>query len=226
MVTATTNNGTLASQDRVTAAHKIARLTDEIASSQDARSLTDLARTLSFPKSTVGDLCSSLAEQSLLQRVADGRYKLGVRFVELIDELVKEKGLVQLLAAQVRGSIILSGLTVFLSMAHDDADLILEVIHGADPLPLTPYPGLRSTSDGVRETNPELGVTVAEHADGMTVVESPISRGAATAPPVWVTAMLPRNAPSASVREVSTALLRLATTLSVHGGATFGEVAQ
>lgn len=219
MVTESATAGQATPGDRVTAVHKIARLMDEIAAGSEPRSLTDLARALGFPKSTVADLCASLAEERMLQRVPGRRYKLGVGLVEIVDELLHETRLVQLFAAQVRGSTALSGRTVFMSTVQDDDDVVIEVVNGSDPLPVTPYPGMRSNSDGTS--------TAARNDDGVAVhyrgdvisVSCPISRATTTAPPVHITAMLPAATPAPALRAISTALQRLSTTLSIHGGA-------
>ncbi len=45
--------------------------------------LGELARDLGIPKSTAHDLCATLVRERLLARSADGRYRLGVRVLEL-----------------------------------------------------------------------------------------------------------------------------------------------
>jgi DNA-binding IclR family transcriptional regulator len=62
---------------------KAARILSELAQNPDPMSAADLARRVDVPKSSVADLCLTLAEEGLLARASDGRYLLGRHLVDL-----------------------------------------------------------------------------------------------------------------------------------------------
>jgi IclR family transcriptional regulator, blcABC operon repressor len=61
---------------------RAAALLELLGQVQEPLGLSELARRLDLPKSTVANLCSAL-EQSRLVRKVDGRYELGLRILEL-----------------------------------------------------------------------------------------------------------------------------------------------
>lgn len=59
------------------------RILEAVGNAQRPPNLGELARALNIPKSTAHDLCSTLLRERLLVRSADGRFRLGVRVLEL-----------------------------------------------------------------------------------------------------------------------------------------------
>jgi ribose transport system substrate-binding protein len=67
---------------RVPAVSRAAALFDAIAASDNGLTLSDIARTLDAPKSSLLNICDTLISERLLRRDAAGRYLIGVRIAE------------------------------------------------------------------------------------------------------------------------------------------------
>jgi ribose transport system substrate-binding protein len=72
-----------AAPSRVPAVHRAARVLRAVAATDHPVALTELARSLGLPKSSLLGICQALAEERLLVRDGDGRYRLGLRVAEL-----------------------------------------------------------------------------------------------------------------------------------------------
>lgn len=59
------------------------RILEAVGNAQRPPTLGELAQALHIPKSTAHDLCATLLRERLLVRSADGRFRLGVRVLEL-----------------------------------------------------------------------------------------------------------------------------------------------
>ncbi len=75
-----TGNGSLA---RVPAVSRAAAVLNAVAATYGGASLSDLARTVGAPKSSLLSVCLALTDERLLRRSDDGRYRLGIRIAEL-----------------------------------------------------------------------------------------------------------------------------------------------
>jgi DNA-binding IclR family transcriptional regulator len=122
---------------------KAARILSELAQNPDPMSAADLARRVDVPKSSVADLCLTLAQEGLLARASDGRYLLGRHLVELARPLVGGTRLLEVFTdacEAVRGA---DGETVTMCVA-DGADIVIVSIRrGSVLLPITLKVGLR-----------------------------------------------------------------------------------
>lgn len=67
----------------VAAIEKAAQILDAVGASDEPVGFTALAEATGLPKSSLHNLCASLVATGLLDRLADGRYRLGLRLVEL-----------------------------------------------------------------------------------------------------------------------------------------------
>lgn len=70
-------------QDVVPSVVRAIRILEAVGNAQHPPTLGELARDLQIPKSTAHDLCTTLLRERLLVRSADGRFRLGVRVLEL-----------------------------------------------------------------------------------------------------------------------------------------------
>lgn len=68
--------------------HKAGKVLNLFSLTQPEWGVSEIARTLAFPKATVSDIMASLAEQGLLIRTRSGRYRLGWRLFELSQVLL------------------------------------------------------------------------------------------------------------------------------------------
>ena len=68
---------------RVPAVTRAAAVLNTVAAATAGMSLSDLARAVGAPKSSVLSVCLSLTDERLLRRDEDGRYRLGLRLAEL-----------------------------------------------------------------------------------------------------------------------------------------------
>jgi ribose transport system substrate-binding protein len=78
-----TMDSTEAGVVRVPAVTRAAALLNAVAATPDGASLSDLARTIGAPKSSLLSVCLALTDERMLRRNEDGRYRLGVRIAEL-----------------------------------------------------------------------------------------------------------------------------------------------
>ncbi|WP_342237867.1 substrate-binding domain-containing protein [Inquilinus sp. OTU3971] len=68
--------------DRVPAVTRAVRLLEQVASARTGQSLSELARALDAPKSSLLNICAALVSERLLRRDEDGNYRLGLRVAE------------------------------------------------------------------------------------------------------------------------------------------------
>jgi ribose transport system substrate-binding protein len=68
---------------RVPAVTRAAAVLDALAAEPGGVSLSDLARLVEAPKSSLLSVCLALADERLIRRIDDGRYQLGIRVAEL-----------------------------------------------------------------------------------------------------------------------------------------------
>lgn len=71
---------------------KVTRVLDLFSLEEPEWGVGEVARTLGYPKSSVSELMTSLADQRLLCRVGKGRYRLGWRLFELSQTLLQTTG--------------------------------------------------------------------------------------------------------------------------------------
>ena len=76
-------NPTGPSVARVPAVTRAAALLNAVAATPDGASLSDLAKIIGAPKSSLLSVCLALTDERMLRRHEDGRYRLGVRIAEL-----------------------------------------------------------------------------------------------------------------------------------------------
>lgn len=69
--------------DGVPSVVRAVRILEAVGNAARPPTLGELARTLGIPKSTTHDLCTTLVRERLLTRSPDGRFRLGVRVLEL-----------------------------------------------------------------------------------------------------------------------------------------------
>ncbi|MCS7234446.1 MAG: IclR family transcriptional regulator [Armatimonadota bacterium] len=69
--------------DGVPSVVRAVRILEAVGNAVRPPTLGELARSLGIPKSTTHDLCATLVQERLLSRSADGRFRLGVRVLEL-----------------------------------------------------------------------------------------------------------------------------------------------
>ena len=67
---------------RVPAVSRAVALLDSVAASDNGLTLSDIARSLEAPKSSLFNICEALVAERLLRRDAAGRYRIGVRIAE------------------------------------------------------------------------------------------------------------------------------------------------
>jgi ribose transport system substrate-binding protein len=67
---------------RVPAVTRAVALLDAVAASNNGLTLSDIARSLEAPKSSLFNICEALVAERLLRRDAVGRYRIGVRIAE------------------------------------------------------------------------------------------------------------------------------------------------
>ena len=67
---------------RVPAVSRAVALLDAVAASDNGLTLSDIARSLGAPKSSLFNICEALAGERLLRRDAHGRYRIGIRIAE------------------------------------------------------------------------------------------------------------------------------------------------
>ena len=67
---------------RVPAVSRAVALLDSVAASDNGLTLSDIARSLEAPKSSLFNICETLVAERLLRRDAAGRYRIGVRIAE------------------------------------------------------------------------------------------------------------------------------------------------
>ncbi|GAA0485569.1 substrate-binding domain-containing protein [Microbacterium aurantiacum] len=70
-------------RSRVPALERAARLLEAVAATRPAPGVSELARQLGMPKSSVHNLCASLVDERMLLRGVDGTFRLGPRVYEL-----------------------------------------------------------------------------------------------------------------------------------------------
>jgi len=70
-------------ESRVPAVTRAVALLDAISASSDGRTLSDLARKIGSPKSSLLNVCEALTAERLVRKDATGRYRLGIRIAEL-----------------------------------------------------------------------------------------------------------------------------------------------
>lgn len=69
--------------DGVPSVVRAVRILEAVGNAVRPPTLGELARTLGIPKSTAHDLCTTLVQERLLVRSPEGRFRLGVRVLEL-----------------------------------------------------------------------------------------------------------------------------------------------
>lgn len=69
--------------DGVPSVIRAVRILEAVGNAVRPPTLGELARTLGIPKSTAHDLCTTLVQERLLVRSPEGRFRLGVRVLEL-----------------------------------------------------------------------------------------------------------------------------------------------
>lgn len=121
---------------------KAARVIAAISESPTALSTGELSHNLSLPKSTVVDLCHTLAELGCLRREPHHRFALGNLMPELSRGLFEGHPLPQLFYRVVRTLKQAEDRTVFMAVLKQSEAAIVAVHHGRSVLPITVRAGL------------------------------------------------------------------------------------
>lgn len=134
------------------AVSKAIAILDDLAQQADPASLSAIARRTDLSKSSVADLCTTLARLGLLWRDRNGHYLLGHRLVELARGLVGGRRLVEVFAEACASVPAAKDETVIMSILDGVDIVIVAVRHGRSALPITARVGLRlpvwSTASG------------------------------------------------------------------------------
>lgn len=125
---------------------------DDLAQQTGAASISAIARRTELSKSSVSDICATLARSGLLWRDRDGHYLLGHRIVELARGLVGGHRLIEVFAEACESVPLVRDETVILSILDGIDIVIVATRHGRSALPITARVGLRlpvwSTASG------------------------------------------------------------------------------
>jgi len=78
----TDSEDSAAGLDRVPAVTRAMRLLEFVAQAHEGKSLSELARALGVPKSSLLNICAALVSERLLKRDENGNYRLGLRVAE------------------------------------------------------------------------------------------------------------------------------------------------
>ena len=125
---------------------KAVTVLDDLARSAGAGSISEIARRIGAPKSSVADICATLATLGLLSRDREGRYLLGHHIIELARGLVGGRRLIEVFSEACDTAPEVRDETVTLSIL-DGADIVIVAArNGRTPLPVTARIGLRLPS--------------------------------------------------------------------------------
>lgn len=122
---------------------RASRILDALAAGPPTASLATLSRQLGYPRSSTLALCNSLVETGLLQRDADGSYRLGPHILELSRAFLGQTDLPSEFRRAVAESSFLSEQTVVCAVLRGRDVVYVGRRPGASPLAVTYDIGLR-----------------------------------------------------------------------------------
>lgn len=121
---------------------KAARVIAAISESPTPLSTVELSQNLSIPKSSVVDLCQTLADLGCLRREPHHRFALGNLMPQLSRGLFEGHPLPQLFYRVVRTLKQAEDRTIFMAVLRQSDIAVVAVHHGRSVLPMTAKPGL------------------------------------------------------------------------------------
>lgn len=119
------------------------RLLDALASGPPNATLASLARQLEYPRSSTLAICNSLVDAGLLQRNADGSYRLGPHILELSRAFLGQTDLLSEFGRIVSESAVLSAQTLVCSVLRGRDVVYVGRRPGSSPLGVTYDIGMR-----------------------------------------------------------------------------------
>lgn len=118
---------------------------DELADGHP-RTVAELASRVRLAKSSVSDVCATLAAVGLARRAADGSYRLGAHTAMLARRSLPMPGVLEAFRAVLLEGTAVDGHTISLGALTGIEVLTVDVRLGRHPLPLTPRPGARDAA--------------------------------------------------------------------------------
>lgn len=138
-----TGTSTRRSGQMVPSVIRAVRLLDALASGPPSATLASLSRRLDYPRSSTLAICNSLVEAGLLQRDADGSYRLGPHILELSRAFLGQTDLLAEFGRVVAESAVLPAQTLVCSVLRGRDVVYVGRRPGANPLGVTYDIGLR-----------------------------------------------------------------------------------
>lgn len=114
--------------------HRAVQVLDLLAASVEPMTLTEMARELGLPKSSLLAICTTLTELQMMQRTPDGRYDLGIHLVDLGNAYVSGTDLVKAFTSVSPQVTLLADETLVLSMLDGTQAVFLARRHGIHPV--------------------------------------------------------------------------------------------
>lgn len=116
------------------AIEKGARVLEVLHGADSPMTFADLTKACGFPKSSMHDTCTSLTGTGLIERLGDGRYRLGIRLVELGQKRLSESDVVEHFHAACQDLGALADETIVLAIRNGIDTLYLGRRHGNKPI--------------------------------------------------------------------------------------------
>jgi DNA-binding IclR family transcriptional regulator len=170
--------GEAASTDGIGSVVKALDVLFHLHSARDALGVTEIARALGQPKSSVHRLLATLCKRRLVERDERGRYRLGIGLVALGLGALEQEPLVLAAREPLADEAARLGETVFLVAARARALVVLAKAEGS----------------GVLRASPRVGSSVPVHATAVGKVYVAWAPGEVTAPKGALEAFTPRTA--------------------------------
>lgn len=116
---------------------------DLVATSAERMTISDLARRLSLPKSTVHGLCTTLLQLDLLVKREDNSFRIGPHVMRWSNAFISSSDLVSEFGEICDSLGILSGYTITLTTLHESEVVYIAVRNANQPLGVTFSIGMR-----------------------------------------------------------------------------------
>ncbi|GHJ38696.1 IclR family transcriptional regulator [Streptomyces sp. TS71-3] len=126
----TTANGV----DEMAAIERAAQVLEALAASDEPLGFAALAGATGLPKSSLHNVCASLTATGLVDRLGDGRYRLGLRLVELSQKRLADSDLVSTFNEACAASAWLPDESIVLAVLDGVDTLYLGRRHGSKPI--------------------------------------------------------------------------------------------